>query len=287
MSKETRIFVDGGCSIHPEDEIAVEAGVQIVPLDVKFLEGKNWVSYQGTELSADEFYRRMRESSTLPQTSGAISGRLVERFQQLPPESQAVSVHITSQHSVSYESGMIAKNVISETRPDLLIEVLDSKSLSLGGWFLVEQAAVLARGGASIEEIKDSVLSNIPKVDVFAMVANLNNLVKGGRVSGFQGFIGGLLQMNPIMVVENGKVTPLSKPRTVSKAKKELVSRVENTSADIVRLGVLHTNGLENALEVKEAISAFYDGEIIVREAGPVFGVHLGEGGVGVALLTK
>lgn len=285
VESKVNVFVDGGSSVRKEDELARELDIDIVPLDIKFYENGQWVSYPDSDISPEDFYQRMKQSTKLPQTSGAISGRLAERYQKLPQDSSAVSIHITSKHSVSWESGILARQLTQEVRPDLTIEVIDSKTVSLGAWFLAEHAAVLASQGFTAEEIKSEVLSQVPNIDVFAMVASLDNLVKGGRVSGLMGFVGNLIHMNPIMGFEDGKIISLAKPRTVSKAKKELVARVENSTGDIAKLAIIHTNGLENALELKEMLSPVYQGEIIIQEAGPVFGVHLGDGGVGIALL--
>lgn len=105
------VVTDSGASIKPEDSVAKENNVTIIPLDLKFFENGQYVSYSNLDIDSQEFYRRMREGKRIPQTSGAIPGRILETFRQLSEKAQSIiSIHITSKHSVVWESAVLGKN---------------------------------------------------------------------------------------------------------------------------------------------------------------------------------
>lgn len=287
--RNTAVFVDSGSSTRKEDRENQELGIEVLPLDIKFYERGQWVPYADSEISANEFYDRLRKAPKLPQTSGAITSRAVAGYERAIANGSGsiVSVHITSEHSVSWESALLASQMVKENNKGVFIEVIDSRTVSLGTWYLAEMAARMANEGAEIEEIRNEVLTHIPKIEVFTLVASLDNLVKGGRVSAMMGYVGNLLKLNPIVGLVDGKITGLAKTRTMEKGKRELIARVENRDKELVRLAVLHTNSPEEAEEMREQLSSIYSGEIMVRDAGPVLGVHLGERGLGIALMSK
>ena len=290
MSTERKIAVitDSGSSIKESFPEAKENNVSIIPLEVKFYEDGKWVPYLDSNISAEEFYAKMSSSKKLPQTSGAITGRAQNLYESMSKDDKSIlSIHITSKHSVAYESALLASNLVRETNPDIVIEVIDSKVVSIGTWFLAEKAAQLSAEGYPIEDIKKIILEQIPKIEVFTMLETLDNLVKGGRIPQLAGMFGSLMQIKPIVGFVDGQITQLSKSRTTSKAMQEIIHRVEGVNEIITNLAIIHTNNPQGANEIKEQLQKFYPKPIPVYEAGPVLGVHVGVGGVGIALLKK
>lgn len=284
IERKVAVVTDSGASIRPEDSIAKEYGVTILPLDVVFYENDKEVSYSDLDLTPSEFYQKMAASDRLPKTSGAITGRAVRKYEELAESTKSIiSVHLTSKHSAIYSSALAAANMVRETHPELLIEVVDSKNLSLGAWFAAETAAILAQQGLSLTEIKEETLKIITKIETYAALANLDNVIAGGRISNLEGYLASLLHINPILKVDDGKLTGVAKVRTFEKAKKEMVGRVRSSDAEIVKMAVMHANAPDTANEIKEALQEFYPQEIRIYEAGPVLGVHAGPGAVGIA----
>lgn len=283
-TSEQRVAVvtDSGCSIRPEDDLAKKYDVTIVPLKIKFYENGLFVPYRDLDIEPEDFYQRMRESAELPQTSGAVPGRIAEIYGKLSKRTNSiVSIHLTSVHSAAFGSADLGREDIQEKTPELLIEVIDSRQISLGMWFLAEKAAKLSQEGANLEEIKMEVLATIPKIELLATLSTLSNIIRGGRVPALHGYLGTLLRIKPILGVVDGKIEEVGRARTISKARKEMVSRVMGED-EIVKMAVLHTNDFEAAYDLKEALSEFYFGDILVRDAGPVLGVHAGERAVGI-----
>jgi len=287
MSIENKIAVvtDTGCSIHPESVIAKELGVNIVPLDIKFFNNGQWISMPDANISPEDFYSKMRSQEKLPQTSGAIAGRIFHLYNKFGEEHRSVfSIHITSKHSTVWESALLGSKIALEKNPHLLIEVIDSKQVSLGIWFLVEQAAKLANEGYPLEDIKNQILESIPKTELFISLSTLDNVVKGGRLPSAAGYIGSKLSLKPMIGLDDGKMKIQGISRTETKAQREIVKRVENTKGDITKLAIVHTNFPEGAELLKNNLSNIYSKNISIYEAGPALGVHAGEKAVGVAL---
>lgn len=287
MSIENKVAVvtDTGSSIHPESDITKELDITIVPLDIKFFENKEWVSMSDADVSPEDFYSKMKASEKLPQTSGAITGRINNTYQELGQEhSSIISIHVTAQHSAVWESAILGSKLAIEKNPHLLIEVIDSKQVSLGIWFLAQEAAKLANEGYPLEDIKRLVLETIPKIELFVSLSTLENVIKGGRLPSAAGFLESKLHLKPIIGLENGKLKIQNITRTNQSAQKELIKRVENTKGKIVKLAIIHTNFPEGAEILRQNIQPYYVGNIGIYEAGPALGVHAGEKAVGIAL---
>lgn len=297
MSAENKpqIITDSGCSLQNESSQVKELEVTSVPLDVSFYENGNWVTFDDSKITPLEFYNRMRQSEKLPQTSGAILNKLINVYDSHAKEEKSIiSIHITSKHSAVYNSALQAKQEIQErypqlfkgNKPPLVIDIIDSQKVSIGTWFLVEQAATLASQGFPINEINRITLETVPKIDLFVTLSTFDNVVKGGRLPRAVGYIGDKLQLKPFLTLTNGELNLIkhSTTRTNSHAQRELVKHVENISGEVIKLSIIHTNYLEGANTLKESLSHIYPGEIQVFEAGPSLGVHAGEKGLGIAL---
>jgi len=278
------VVTDSCCSIRPENKLAQEYEVTVIPVEIKFFENGRFVPYSDFEVTPQEFYQRMRTSKMLPQTSGAIPGKTVETFKKLSEETNSIiSIHVTSRHSVVSESAVLAKRLTQEEMPELLIEVVDSKQISLGLWFLAEHAARLSKKGANLEQIKEEVLEMIPKVQLLAVLESFENLKRGGRADELvKAYLASILSIYPVLGVKEGKLELFTKARSPKKARTTMIEMVGD-SGELVRMAVIHTNAPGMAEEVKENLAKIYKGEISIYEAGPVLGVHAGEGAVGIA----
>lgn len=284
-SPENRVEVvtDSGSSIRPEYDIAKDYPISILPLNVIFrIDGED-IAYSDEVLPPSVFYPKMRQSKELPKTSGAVQGPAEKLYSHLSEKtSQIISIHLTSKHSVIWQSAQLAAEMVKKKKPEFLIEVVDSKAISIPLWWLAEEAAHLAEEGAQLGEIKQQVMAKIPKLGLYCALSTLENVVKGGRIPALAGYVASALKIIPILSVEDGQVVDVGKVRTASKARKEVVGRI-NHLPGLVRLAVLHTNCANLAEEVREALLENYQGDIPIYEAGPVLAVHAGEGAVGVA----
>jgi len=297
MNTENRpgIVIDSGSSIRNESPLSKEYNIISVPLSISFFKNGEWTTMDDFDISPEEFYQRMKSSEKLPQTSGSITGKLINIYDSNVKEDKStISIHITSKHSNVYSSAILAKNIIEEKypktfnkkNPHLFIEVIDSKSVSIGTWFLAQKAAILANEGCPLSEINRQILETVPKIEIFTTLSTFENVVKGGRLSSAAGLIGDKLQLRPFISIVEGEMKidkKRSLTRTNKNAQRELISKVQSADGKIVKMAIIHTNFLEGATLLKEKLSEFYMGEIDIFEAGPSLGVHTGVGGLGIA----
>lgn len=295
MSIENKpaIVIDTGSSIRNDSALSKEYPFTSASLNINFFENGNWVTYEDTDLTPEQFYQKMKSSSELPKTSGAIFNKLVNIYDSNTKEEKStISIHITSKHSEVYNSALLAKNEMSKkypqlfnkSNPHLLIEVIDSKQVSIPVWFLAKQAISLAEQGCPLKDIIKITLETVPKTEVFTSLSTFENVVKGGRLSSAAGFVSSKLNLRPIVGIENGELKKQGLYRSDQKVREAMVKRVENTANEIIELAIVHTNFPEAAKDLKEMLSKIYSGKIDIFEAGPVLGVHAGEKGLGIAL---
>jgi DegV family protein with EDD domain len=287
MSIENNVSVvtDSGCSVRP-DITSKEGDISIAPLDVKFFENGQWVSYEdATKLSIVDFYQKMRTYPQLPQTSGAIPGKLLRIYDSLAKENHPIiSIHISSRVSGACDSAHTASEMVLGDHPHLSLKIVDSRQVSTGVWFLAQQAAVLAGQGYPLEDINQITLETIPKIDTFTSLSTFENIVKGGRLPSAANYLTSTLKLRPIAGIVDGEIRPQGIVRTDGHVQEKLVKRVENVKGDIVRLAVIHTNFLEGATLLKQNLAKVYSGDIEIFEAGPTIAVHTGERGLGISL---
>jgi|WetSurMetagenome_2_1015567.scaffolds.fasta_scaffold35567_3 DegV family protein with EDD domain len=285
IEKQVVVIADSGCSIRPDSLLAQEKNIQIAPQEVKFFENGQWVTYEDTDehLSLADFYQKMRTNPRLPQTSGAIPGKLRHLYDVYAQNEQPmISIHLGSHMSTAWESAILASKLALEKHPHLLLDVIDSEQVSTGTWFLVEQAADLAQQGYPLEDIKQITLETIPKINLCTALSTFENVVKGGRLSSAASYLGSKLQIRPLADMADGQAKLKGITRTNNSAQKELFKRVENTSEEIVKLAVMHTNFPEGAAALQESLATIYHGNISIYEAGPIMGVHVGEKSLGI-----
>lgn len=287
MNPERKVAVvtDTGTSIKPESQEAKELKVTVVPLEIMFYEKGQYVPYSDADITPQEFYQRMREGEKLLQTSGAISGRIRETFTQLSEKAQSiVSIHITSKHSVVWESAILGKNLFqADAEKAFPIEIVDSKQVSLATWFPVEDAAHLSEKGATLEQIMEELKERIPKISLYTVLESFENLKHGGRAKELvKGYLASILSIYPVLTFVEGTLTQCGRARTAQKARERMIEMVGD-AGKLVKLAIIHTNATNVAEGVREALGKIYKGNIPIYEAGPVLAVHAGEGAVGVA----
>ena len=291
MSPErVAVVTDSGCSMRPEHPKVKELGVTILPLSITFTaEDGESLTQLDLDITPSEFYRKMAKSKELPQTSGAIGGRALKAYRELSNTTDSIiSINLISKHSGIYSSALIAALQAKEEKPELCIEVIDSRQISLGTWFLVEEAARLAKQGASLEEIKQETLALIPKIETYAVLDCLTNIIKGGRIADQIGHLVGYLGLLPVLQIKDGKLglaRIVRKTKTNIRLRHEMVEIVEQNigDRDVVKMAVVHTNSPDLAEEVRQGLGLFYPSEkISICDAGSALAVHVGEKTVGI-----
>lgn len=235
----------------------------------------------GVTLDSVQLLQKMREGEAF-KTSLPSLETFQEKFVTYAKQSTpCIYVAFSSELSGTYQSSVVIKEEVQETYADFDLEIIDTKCASLGQGLVVLEAAKMAKEGASKEEILKRIAFLTKHMEHIFTVADLQYLVRGGRLSKVAGFIGGLLNIKPILNVEEGKLVPLEKIRGRKKVLGRIVDIMEERGKDLKgqTVGITHGDDLETANALKALITEKFGCDVfIVNTIGAAIGAHTGPG---------
>ncbi|QWH18054.1 DegV family protein [Bacillus mycoides] len=244
----------------------------------------------GVTLKSVTLLQKMREGAVY-KTSLPSLETFQEKFVSYAKEGNpCIYLAFSSELSGTYQSSVLIKKEVKETYTDLDLEIIDTKCASLGQGIVVLEAAKMAKEGASKEEILNRVAFLMEHMEHIFTVADLQYLVRGGRLSKVAGFIGGLLNIKPILNVEEGKLVPLEKVRGKKKVLSRIVDIMEERGKDLKgqTIGMTHGDDLETAEALKALITERFGCEVfIVNTIGAAIGAHTGPGALTLFFLNE
>ena len=173
---------------------------------------------------------------------------------------------------------------------DYPIEIVDSRSASLGQGLLAVAAARHAAAGHDYHAVAEYVRGLVPRMRVLFVVDTLEYLHKGGRIGGAKRLVGSVLSIKPVLHIENGQIEPLASVRTKSKAIAHMLEIVlgEMSGKENIHAGVIHANAPNDAAYVMQQIlAAVQPQEFLSNELTPVIGANVGPGVVGMGYYTE
>jgi DegV family protein with EDD domain len=273
-----RIVTDSTADLTKEQQQA--AGITVVPLNVHF---GDEVFRDHVDLTADEFFRRLKASTQLPRTSQPSVGVFEEAYRTLRQNSdEIVSVHLSSKVSGTYNSALMAAKGVDEQA----IEVVDSLSTSMALGFMALEGARLARAGRDRATIAERLRGLVPKARVICVVDTLTYLERGGRIGKARALLGSLLNVKPILQLKDGEVVPIGRARGRPQALNKLVELLER-DGHVSQLAIMHGAAQADAEQLRERVAASYPGlDILLTEIGAVLGTHTGPGVIGFTYLV-
>lgn len=276
-----RIIVDSSTDVSEK----YREKIQFVPLTVRFGDREY---LDGVELSKHQFYEMLVESDVLPTTSQATPAAFAEYLESVASAGDsAVVITLSSKLSGTYQSAVLA----AEDYPN--IYVVDSQSVAIGTGVLAQYAVELAQQGMGAEEIAQVLTQQREKVCVVALLDTLEYLKKGGRISKTVAFAGGMLNIKPVVTVQDGAVALIGKARGSRNGNNLLVEKIrEAGGVDFERPVLLGYTGLSSALLEKyvddsKALWADHVDKLDGCLLCSVIGTHAGPGVVAVAFFRK
>ena len=276
-----RIIVDSSTDVSEK----YREKIQFVPLTVRFGD-KEYLD--GVEISKHQFYEMLVESDVLPTTSQATPAAFAEYLESVASAGDsAVVITLSSKLSGTYQSAVLA----AEDYPN--IYVVDSQSVAIGTGVLAQYAVELAQQGMGAEEIAQELTQQREKVCVVALLDTLEYLKKGGRISKTVAFAGGVLNIKPVVTVQDGAVALIGKARGSRNGNNLLVEKIrEAGGVDFERPVLLGYTGLSSALLEKyvddsKALWADHVDKLDGCLLCSVIGTHAGPGAVAVAFFRK
>lgn len=234
---------------------------------------------EGVDIHEDEFYRLLNQSQEFPTTSQPVLGEVITMYQEIQAKGYDT---ILSIHLSEGISGFVRTlHTIKDEIDGLTIIPYDSTITSLPMGYMVEKALELTDAGKELPEIIAGVDRIRDTTNAYIIVDDLNNLVRGGRLTNGAAIIGGLLKIKPILTFTDGKIVLYEKIRSLKKAlqrTEEIIGQHRQDSSDELRLYVIHANNLELAQVEYEKLRQLYPEAVIeIGSFGPVIGTHLGD----------
>ncbi|MBL7565275.1 DegV family protein [Staphylococcus saccharolyticus] len=254
--------------------------IHVVPLSLTI----NGQSYNDQlDISSKEYIDYLEDDADV-KTSQPPIGRFIEKYEALAEEDvKIISIHLSSGLSGTYNTAVQASQMVEGN-----ITVIDSKSISFGLGYQIKHIVELINKEIPIQDIVESVNRLRDNMQLFVVIGQLNQLIKGGRISKTKGLIGNIMKIKPIGTLNDGKLELVHNSRTQNSSiqylRKEITEFIDNHS--IKSIGIAHANIIEFVDKIKNSFSeAFNFNQFDVNVTTPVISTHTGQGAIGLVVL--
>ncbi|MDT8306017.1 MAG: DegV family protein [Anaerolineae bacterium] len=236
------------------------------------------------DITPAQFYRRLQTAKELPTTSQPSAGTFLTFFQEVAEKAESiVAILISAELSGTVASAHAARDMMEGPVP---IEIVDTRSASLGLALVVSAAAHALEVGKNHEEIAELARMLSPHLHTLFVVDTLEYLHKGGRIGGAKRLLGSVLALKPLLHLKEGRVEPLTSVRTKRKAVDRMLEVVRENAAgaSALHMAVAHAAAEEEADQLAQRVQEeFQPVELMRSDVSPVIGTHTGPGTLAVA----
>ncbi|WP_313892507.1 DegV family protein [Psychrobacillus sp.] len=280
-----KLFADSACDL--PKSFFEENKVELLPLRVH-IEDKDYDDIMG--IHSTEVYAAIRDGKH-PKTSQASPENMLTLFEELAKSGEeGFYIAFSSALSGTYSTAVMMKEQVLETYPELKLTIIDSLCASLGYGLLVKEAVRLRDEGIDLATLEEKIRFNAEHMEHLFTVEDLDYMARGGRVSKASAFIGGLLNIKPLLHVEEGKLVPIEKIRGRKKVIKRMIDvmaeRGDRLNEQVIAIS--HGDDEAIALELKQLIEEkFQPKSIEIHLIGSAVGAHAGPGTLALFFLNK
>lgn len=269
------IVSDSSCDL--PDEYLAAHHIPIVPLTIIFPDAEY---REKIDITPEEFYKKMTSSNTLPKTTQPSPAAFLKVFEETAsPGDEILCITISSKLSGTFQSANVAKTMTS-----IPVTVFDSLAASSGHALQVMKAVDMRDKGCSMAEIVDTLSEFRRNMTIFVYLQTLENIVKGGRITRFQGTVASIMNIKLICEGIEGEVVPLEKVRGNKRAVERLISLIgERGNGDLsnTTVCITHAQNLQDAELIKtEIINRYNCQNVLIYPVGPTVGAYTGIGGL-------
>ena len=279
-----KLIIDSASDVDGEE--AKERNITMIPMEISF---GDETYLDGVTLSRNKFFEKLIESDIFPKTSQINEFRFAEVFERTVSDgSEAICIVMSSKLSSTYLNAAEAAKKFSGR-----VRVIDSLNACVGERILLDYAQKLIEEGGTLDGIENRLNEVKGKIRVLALLNTLQYLQKGGRISHFTAFAGGLLNVKPVVAVEGGEVKVAGKALGSKKGNNLLVQMIERSGGiDFDMPYCTGYSGLSDVLLKKYLNDSAYlwqghTEKISCHQIGSTIGAHVGPGGIAVAFFAK
>ena len=272
-----KIVTDSSCNLSPEQLHRYD--IRVAPILIQF----GTEAYEeGVDIDQDLFYRRVDELDMIPTTSQPAPGAFAEIYRELTAHGHSIlCITITSRHSGTYQSAMLARTLVPEAR----VEVLDSAAISFGTGYMVLEAARAAEAGQDLQNILERLWAIKRNMCFLFTPATLEYLRKGGRVGALRGAVASILDLKPIIGLEDGLLGVMENVHTREKALDRVLELTEKAmgTTDPINIAVFHAKAPEEGQALLERAQARFNcQESLIGDFAVSLSIHGGPGTIGL-----
>lgn len=285
-----KIMADSTCDL--SNEVLEKYDISIAPLTIN-IDGKTYKDR--VDIQPDEFYGMLEALPEFPTTGMPSPAEYLKIIQQAVEDGnkEILCICMSSGTSGAYQSAVLAKDYFYEENleSDVKIYVVDSKCMSHGSGWLILKSAMMREKGASFDEIIAFNENYGKKVKHFLSVADLDHLIKSGRLSNASAFIGKLLMLKPIMTMKDGKGAIVGKERGLKRVlnhyTQEFMKRIDVAMTDFIIIGYTSDIKIAENLKAKIQLETNFTGDIHIMQMGVSVGTHVGLGAISMFFIEK
>ena len=242
-------------------------------------------------IQREEFLNWLITARVLPTTASPGPGDYFEAYECLVEEGhdEIVSIHMTSKGSGAYQAAIIAQSMIKEKEPAVRVEVIDTRNVSLCQGCMAIEAARAALAGLRFEEIVEKVKQMIPVTRMIQTADTLKYLYMGGRIGKATNLVGSLLNIKPLIGMEDGEIVPLGVARGRGHAYQAIADKVEKSlGKSKARIAYVHAGAKQEVEKLKQIVESKVEVvESFISELSPALAVHSGPGTAGLCYLPE
>jgi len=240
-------------------------------------------------IQRQEFLNWLATARLLPTTASPGPGDYLAAYRQLIAKGfrEIISIHMTAKGSGAYQAATVAQSMLKEEEPQVTVEVVDTQNVSLcQGWLSIE-AARLALQGIRLDEIVRRIRQLIPHTHMLQTADTLKYLYMGGRIGMAKRLVGSLLNIKPLIGMEDGVIVPLGQARSHSQIHQMMAERVEAAvGKGRVKVAYVHAGALQEVENIRQLLESRLDVvESFIAELSPALAVHTGPGTAGLCFL--
>lgn len=288
MKRNYTIVTDSSCDL-PAD-LAEKMGIRVVPLAVT-LDGKMYLNYlDGRSIAFEDFYSQLAEGKEVSTSAVNLAQFRTVIEAELLSGHDVLYMGFSSGLSATFSSGAAVARELQEEYPESRVETVDTLCASLGQGMLVYQAALEKAAGQSLDEVKAFVEQRRLHICHWFTVSDLQQLRRGGRVSGATARFATVLNIKPVMHVDNeGKLINMGKARGRAASIKALVDKMEELAIEPEKqlVFISHGNCYDEAQHLAELVHERFGCKSLINFVGPVIGAHSGQGTMALFFVGK